>query len=227
MSEPNTKTKRAQVVVNAEAAKYSAAVKLLAECVYCSVFTVERLKAKINKKLNAVAKHKRSGGTIVAALLNESSYGSDSNYVANSVVNQARHTLLYLSVSLSPSLPLSLSLSLSLSHTHTLSLSLSLNQARFLTALLVELDAAPAAVCAELDRLRTELFGASAQGSVDRLCVQVWRPHPITREPSSNAQPNKSRAGVEDTTPHMVQEEVLQHTQCTDTPQHTGAHHPI
>jgi hypothetical protein len=125
VSEPNTKTKRAQVVVNAEAAKYSAAVKLLAECVYCSVFTVERLKAKINKKLNAVAKHKRSGGTIVAALLNESSYGSDSNYVANSVVNQARHTLLYLSVSLSPSLPLSLSLSLSLSHTHTLSLSLS------------------------------------------------------------------------------------------------------
>jgi hypothetical protein len=27
--------------------------------------------------------------------------------------------------------------------------------------------------------------------------------------------------------PHIVQEEVLQHTQCTDIPQHTGAHHPM
>jgi hypothetical protein len=27
--------------------------------------------------------------------------------------------------------------------------------------------------------------------------------------------------------PHIVQQEVLQHTQCTDIPQHTGAHHPI
>ena len=33
-----------QVVVSAEAGKYAEAVKLLAECMYCSVFTVERLK---------------------------------------------------------------------------------------------------------------------------------------------------------------------------------------
>jgi hypothetical protein len=31
----------------------------------------------------------------------------------------------------------------------------------------------------------------------------------------------------EDTTSHIVQEEVLQHTQCTDIAQQTGAHHPI
>jgi hypothetical protein len=27
--------------------------------------------------------------------------------------------------------------------------------------------------------------------------------------------------------PHVVQEEVLQHTQCTDVAHHTGAHHPM
>jgi len=79
-----------EVNVHAEAANYAKAVELIGESLFNCLFTAERLRAKINKAINAVPQYKRDGRTTASVLLKEHLFSAHSNYVANSHVHQAR-----------------------------------------------------------------------------------------------------------------------------------------